>query len=384
VHTPADLLPRPPEEGARLLARSYLDAAAEARPRLDDRDDKEALHDFRVALRRLRSCLRAYRGELAGSLDDKLAKRLARLARATGPARDAEVQLEWLRESAQQGLAAAHRAGLKWLIARLEERTSEAWHRLGKELARDFDPFESGLRRALSVYRAEVHLDGGPRPTFAGATAAVLERQRGRLGGRLSAVRGPGDVARAHRARIEAKRLRYLLDPLAKELPGAEKVIKRLKGLQDLLGELHDAHVLEAEIEQALGEAAALRVTTLFELSLASTPDELTLRAERRRPREAGLLALARRNRARRDQLFAELAAHWLADRAAPFLAEVEALEGALRAAGGGSAAGGEGAAPGAARLKADSSSQAPQPAAHSDAAGEAAAPVEAGAAKPA
>ena len=53
----AALLPRPPEEGARRLALSYLDQAARARPRLADPADAEALHDFRVGLRRLRSCL---------------------------------------------------------------------------------------------------------------------------------------------------------------------------------------------------------------------------------------------------------------------------------------------------------------------------------------
>jgi CHAD domain-containing protein len=328
-----DLLPRPPEEGARLLALSYLDAALAARPRLDDADDREALHDFRVALRRLRSCLRAYRAELAGSREKKLERRLKRLAAATGPGRDAEVQIGWLRENAG-ALAAVHRAGFRWLVARLEERMSEAYHRLAKELARAFGPLESGLRRALSVYRAEVHLDGAPRPTFAAATAVILGGQRSRLAGGLAAVRGPADVARAHRARIAAKRVRYLLDPLADELPGTGRIVKRLKGLQDLLGELHDAHVLEGELEEALAEAAALRVRKLVELSLSEVPDEAALRVERRRPREAGLLALARLNRARRDRLYAELAAHWLGDRAAAFFAELAGLEAALLEAG--------------------------------------------------
>ena len=79
----SDLLARPPEEGARLIALSYLDKATEALHRLKEAEDKEALHDFRVALRRLRSCLRAYRGLLQDSVPKKLAKRLRRLARAT-------------------------------------------------------------------------------------------------------------------------------------------------------------------------------------------------------------------------------------------------------------------------------------------------------------
>ena len=64
----------------------------------------------------------------------------------------------------------------------------------------------------------------------------------------------------------------------------------------------------------------------LLELSLADTPDEDRLRAERRRAREPGLIALARQNRARRDHLFAELKADWLDGKAEPFLREVEGL----------------------------------------------------------
>ncbi|HYU36006.1 MAG TPA: CHAD domain-containing protein, partial [Thermoanaerobaculia bacterium] len=61
------LLARPPDEGAHLLALTLLDQAAAAFPRLEDPADSEALHDFRVALRRLRSCLRAYRSCLNAS-----------------------------------------------------------------------------------------------------------------------------------------------------------------------------------------------------------------------------------------------------------------------------------------------------------------------------
>jgi hypothetical protein len=63
-----------------------------------------------------------------------------------------------------------------------------------------------------------------------------------------------------------------------------------------------------------------------MEITLSAAPDDVLLRAERRRSREAGLLALARLNRVRRDRLFAELDAEWLAGRAAGFLEEVETL----------------------------------------------------------
>jgi CHAD domain-containing protein len=323
------LLPRPPEEGARLLALSFLDQAAEARPRLSDPADEEGLHDFRVGLRRLRSCIKAYDAWL--DVPRKLARRLKRLAGSTGPGRDTEVQIEWLRGRRAQ-LSFHHRAGLAWLIARLEERMRDAYEEMEEEVADEFGKLEKELRARLSVYRAEIHLDAqAHRSTLAEVTAGILHAQVEELESWIARVEDPNQMKEAHEARIRAKRVRYLLEPLAEEIPGAGPLVKRLKGFQDLLGELHDAHVLEAELVEAVGVAAAERARRILELSLADVPDENLLRAERRRAREPGLIAVARLNRARRDRLFADLDAEWLDGKAGEFLREVEGLGEAMR-----------------------------------------------------
>jgi CHAD domain-containing protein len=320
------LLSRSPEEGTRLLALSFLDQAAAASPRLADPADEEALHDFRVSLRRLRSCLRAYRDDLEDGIPKKLAKKLRRLARSTGPGRDAEVQVEWLRGRGAH-LAAHHRAGLAWLLARLEERTRDAYSKMKEVVEREFAEIEEKLRARLSVYRTEVHLDAAaPRATLAAVTAAILRDQVAELEAHLIRIGDADDEKEAHRARISAKRVRYLLEPFTEEIPGAGPVVKRFKVLQDLLGELHDSHVLELELAEALETAAAERARKLLEISLAETPDEKLLRAERRRARESGLIALARLNRVRRDRLFEDLEAEWLDGKAGDFLREVEGL----------------------------------------------------------
>jgi len=318
------LLSRPPEEGARLLALSFLDQAAEARPRLSDPEDGEGLHDFRVGLRRLRSCLKAYDAWL--DIPKKLARRLKRLAGSTGPGRDAEVQIEWLR-GRNAHLSSHHRAGLAWLIARLEERMREAYEDMEEEVMDEFGKLEKDLRARLSVYRAEIHLDAqAHRSTLAEVTAGILHKQVEEFESLLAGVEDPDQIEEAHEARIRAKRVRYLLEPLTEEIPGAGPVVKRFKGLQDLLGELHDAHVMEMELVEAVGVAAAERASRILELSLAGAPDENLLRAERRRARESGLVAVARLNRARRDRLFAALDAEWLDGKAGDFLREVEGL----------------------------------------------------------
>jgi len=328
------LLSRSPEEGARLLALSFLDQAVAARPRLADSEDAEALHDLRVGLRRLRSCLRAYRNCLEESVPKKLARKLRRLARSTGPGRDAEVQIEWLR-GRRPHLSSYHRAGLAWLLARLEARRRDAYAKLAAEVDRDFVELERDLRARLSVYRTEVHLDAAiPLAILGETTAGILRGQVAELEEHLAGIAAPDDERVAHRARISAKRVRYLLEPFAEEMPEASEVVKRFKALQDLLGELHDSHVLEREIAESLAHAAAERAGRLLEIAISDEPDEKLLRTERRRPHESGLIALARFNRGRRDRLFAALKADWLDGKAGDFLRQVEALGEAMTAVG--------------------------------------------------
>jgi CHAD domain-containing protein len=326
------LLSRPPEEGARLLALSFLDQAVEARPRLADPADSEALHDFRVGLRRLRSCLKAYSAQI--DMPKKLERRLRRLAGSTGPGRDTEVQIEWLRGHVPH-LSSQHRAGLAWLLARLAERKRHAYEDMEDEVADEFDKLDKELRARLSVYRAEIRLDARKdRPTLAEATAGILHGQMADLEKHLAKIEHAGDEQEAHEARIRAKRVRYLLEPLVAEIPRTGPVVKRFKALQELLGDLHDAHVLEAELVEAVEIAAAERAGKILELSLSDAPDENLLRAERRRARESGLIALARLNRARRDRLFETLETEWLGEKAGDFLREVEGLGEEMAAAG--------------------------------------------------
>ncbi|HEX3126318.1 MAG TPA: CHAD domain-containing protein [Thermoanaerobaculia bacterium] len=316
---------RPPEEGARLLALHHLDQAADAFPRLQDPADTEALHDFRVALRRLRSCLRSYGPWLDKSLPRKLRRRLKKLAAATGPGRDTEVQIEWLRGRSRH-LGSHHRAGLAWLLARLEERMREANEDMADHIPDEFPRLEEALRKRLSTYTTEVHLDAASRPTLAEAAAAILRDQASELRSNLSHVEDPADEEQAHEARISAKRLRYLLEPFAEELPEAASVVKHMKGLQETLGELHDAHVLEHELAGSLDVAAVERARRLLEINLSGVPDDALLRAERRRVRESGVLALAKLNRVRRDRLFDDLETDWLDGQGEAFFEEVEAL----------------------------------------------------------
>src|SRR6188768_363107 len=119
MEPPPTLVDLPAGEGARRIALLHLETARAARCQVATSGNPEALHDYRVALRRLRSCLRSYRRELRSTVTRKSRRRVERLAHATNRSRDLEVHLEWL--TAQEATAAAgDRPGITWLIARLE------------------------------------------------------------------------------------------------------------------------------------------------------------------------------------------------------------------------------------------------------------------------
>ena len=254
VRTPGELLDLPAERSARWLALRFLDEAEAAHARLDDASDAEALHDFRVALRRLRSTVRAYRDYLGDSVAKKDLRRLRDLARATGGARDAEVHIEWI-EKRLDRFGGDERFGAAWLLEELRDRKADAEDELRREVRRDFGRERWRLSRRLRFYRVEVSLDdavGGARmAAVLGRLVreAALEAQR-----HLERVRAIADQEQAHEARIAGKRLRYLLEPFADELEGGPEAIKRLKKLQDLLGDMHDADVLSAEAARALAD----------------------------------------------------------------------------------------------------------------------------------
>src|SRR5437870_7333133 len=317
---PDNLLAAPAPGAAHRIALSLLDAATAARERLPDTGDAEALHDFRVAMRRLRSTLRAYQPQLE-AVPAKLRRRLRDLARATGEARDVEVQISWL-ERQRNELPAARRAGVPWLLSRLTQRRERAYQDIRERIAPKFDRLARRLRRALgSVPPPDATLPA----SLASLIAQLLEDQGSDLERRLALIRSPASHAEAHAARIRVKRARYLLEPVVREAKPAAAVVRRLKQVQQLLGDLHDLQVVIVRLGDAAAEAAAQRTRRLHELAVGG---DRGAGARGPRPATSGLLALSRVARATQERLFRRLVSRRLA-RSLP--AELTALAAELR-----------------------------------------------------
>ena len=314
------LLARSPEETVRHLCLSLLEEAKSALGRLEPGEDEEALHDFRVALRRLRSVIRAYRPYLKGSAKKKLRARLRALAASTNAARDLEVQMEWLSKRASE-LEPEAGSGAVHLAERFRSRGEETPR--PQTLRKEFDPLHESLRKSLS--RLRLRLDD--EASFLSATGDFVAESASRLKASLEAISSAEDGAGLHRARIEAKRLRYLLEPISAEVPEARALVKEMKSLQDVLGELQDMRVLSQSIAAELERAAVEEAHRLRDLALQHGAIEA-----QSVPAHPGLLALLRAQRERRDRQYLVLSRSWLSGASDPFFERVHRLAQSLAA----------------------------------------------------
>ena len=297
MRLPPDLLRLLSKEGARRLALAYLQAAAVARGRLADPKDPEGLHDFRVAIRRLRSCLKAYRPETRSTVRKATVRQLERVADATRESRDLEVHLAWLNEQRER-IAPEGRPGLAWIMGRLERRRRRAGDEMRDEIHEAFSPMAERLNRELVTFRTTIRLDDSrPRQSMARVTTRRLADASDRLQRRLARVHQITDEVPIHRARIAAKRVRYLLEPFAQDFDNGPVIIDRLKQLQDAFGDVHDVHVFAPTLADAMAEA--------------KRPDLSALQASLR---ERGVAA------------FEKARGAWLDDAAAGFFADVERI----------------------------------------------------------
>ena len=312
------ILREPVDRGVRMVALSLIAEAEKAGEKLialstelrdGDTDGDEALHDFRVSIRRLRSWVKAFRPSLDDDVTRKWRRRLAELADATRATRDGAVHLEWLRKE-RPSLSARQRVGQKWLGDRLASQRSD-----GEEdalaSAGDFASMIPKLTRKLSFYRAPV-CEPEPTVRFGSIVAETLRTRSERLRRDLAAVHAFSDVKKAHRARISAKNLRYVIDPVAKLVGDGHAITETLKTLQDSLGDLHDVHVFTEELATATEKAARARARRVS------------------RDPGPGLLRLGHRLHERGMESYAAVEHDWLNDAGAEFFERVGRFADAL------------------------------------------------------
>jgi CHAD domain-containing protein len=234
---------------SELLIRQRLAALSRTLPGAR-KGDVDAVHQARVATRRLREALPLV---ARGRPGKSLKKSVRTLTRALGPVRELDVallNLDQLRTSGELPETA---------IARLRQFVSEERQRLGTEMVRRIEQYNLPKlhRKAIDAARR-----GGPGKARDPQRALVATQRAAR---RASGLRAAMDNAagiylpdRLHEVRIAVKKLRYALE-IARDLTGsrASARIRTLKRVQDLLGRMHDLEMLIARTRAIQSRAGA-------------------------------------------------------------------------------------------------------------------------------
>ncbi|MBN2470185.1 MAG: CHAD domain-containing protein [Anaerolineae bacterium] len=212
-------------------------------------EDIEAVHDMRVATRRMRSALRIFEPYYRRKVIRPFIRGLRHTARALGDVRDMDVFIEKLGVY-QAGLPENGEHSLEPLLEMCQQRREQARTALiGHLNSPEFVTFVEGFDRFLTTPGAGAlsadGLEGGSPPAY--LVRHVVPRLIYTNYETVRAYETVLDHARIetlHALRIEFKRLRYALEFFEEVLgPEAKTVISEVKGVQDHLGDLNDAQV---------------------------------------------------------------------------------------------------------------------------------------------
>jgi CHAD domain-containing protein len=207
------------------------------------RDEPEAVHDMRVAIRRLRSTLRTFRPLWDKERARPVRDELKWLADLLGAVRDGEVMLKRLTD-------AVHAEPPELVVGQVAARIRQ---RLGAEIAEGRERLLAGFdspryRRLLDAVDAivdEAAAKSVGRKKLRKRAAKAIRRADDALDA------ADGSDTRLHEARKDYKRARYAVEALAADAgKPAGRLTRRLKDLQDILG-THQDTVVTAQLLRA-------------------------------------------------------------------------------------------------------------------------------------
>ncbi|HEX2567917.1 MAG TPA: CHAD domain-containing protein [Polyangia bacterium] len=219
------------EAAAELIAMKLGELRHHAQHAVE-RTDPEDTHAVRVASRRLRATL----GLLGGPLEE-FREGVKRLGRILGEVRDHDVLLAWLADVE----ARAESDELPG-IARLREQRQAELPALEAMMREAVGAFEVHVAQPLNLRLGEA---GWPGRLGGGRARRHLSRRLKKLGRQIEELEAQGleQATPVHQLRIAGKKARYELELMEGVLPPAEEALDRLKTLQEIIGELHDADV---------------------------------------------------------------------------------------------------------------------------------------------
>src|SRR5581483_8998403 len=281
------------QEWARVreIALRRLERFISLEPKVLRGDDLEAIHDLRVASRRLQQVLDLLYPETQDKEVRRLRRRIRLSRRALGEVRNCDVLLGLVDRSLQRK-SLARREAWSALERYLSERRLKSFGKAVRKLSKLtlgglyvrlrelFSPEGSGHHlRGPSVIAFPDQSDSEPVRT---RIARSLERVWEPFERQVNAARRDSSAATLHAARIAAKRLRYLIEVVHDiGLADGSQALAWLRRFQQHLGDWHDLEVLEQMMVKMVARPAFLR----HNLELVMQVARLILRVRARKKR---------------------------------------------------------------------------------------------------
>lgn len=237
----------PMSEAGRKVMAFYVVRLLEEEENVRNDASGEAIHDMRVATRRLRSALDIFSPFYRKHVTKKLRNDLRRLGKALGAVRDLEVVRKKVDTDAES-LGTSIHEGLQPLL--------DNWHEhLNANRQELLDLLDSERYAELLDYAVDFVSTPGkdaietphaqdPTPYLLRHVVPALIYQQYEIVRAYEPFLAGASLDTLHALRIEAKRLRYRLESFEEVLTSdAKRVVEATKALQDHLGELQDTRV---------------------------------------------------------------------------------------------------------------------------------------------
>ena len=298
-HTPAAVEPASPAEPAapegalllpyeesckkvRELALRQLNRFISYEAKVLKGDDADAIHDMRVASRRLQQVLDLLYSKPRPQELRRLRRQIRRCRQVLGDVRNCDVLLEFVGRSLGRKRSARREAWTAvqhFLLMRRSESFLRAMRKFGKI---NLAVFYVNLKEFLLHDKAHDHSaehhphgSGAPHPGFAQDLTSALESAWSRFEDQIAQSHRHSRPEVIHGARIATKRLRYLLEVFHEfGVAGSADALVWLRQLQKHLGDWHDLEVLEQMMIEMLARPEFLR----DHLPLAMEVEKLILR----------------------------------------------------------------------------------------------------------
>jgi CHAD domain-containing protein/transposase-like protein len=218
----------------------------------------EAVHDMRVATRRMRSAIRLFRPFFKANTIKPFEHALRDVARLLGEVRDLDVFMDKAQHFAQEN----PELSLDPLVIIWQKRLNKARRALIRHLnSKAFARFVDQFHAFVTTPGAGARALPGPEEAVAYqvryiAPRVIYEHYEGVRA--YQAVLDGAPLTTLHALRIDFKRFRYTLEFFEEVLgPEIKTVIKETKVMQDHLGDLNDTHVASGVLVDFIDEQNA-------------------------------------------------------------------------------------------------------------------------------